>query len=127
MLLLLVACGRLVSAQLDVDAAAHAAARAASLARSSAAALTHARSTATDTLSARTNWCHHPTIGVNTDGMRPGATVTVTVTCTVPLADLALLRLPGQRRVRATASSPIDTWRATAAAHHPAPGRRSQT
>ncbi len=37
--------------------------------------------------------------------------MTVTVTCEVPLADLALLGVPGSRTVTGTASSPVDVYR----------------
>jgi Flp pilus assembly protein TadG len=113
-LLFLVLCGRLVSAQMDLDAAASAAARAASLARSDGAARAEADRTARDTLAARGVTCQQVTVSVSTGGLKPGGAVTVTVSCTVPLADLALLSVPGSRTVQATATSPIDVWRGTA-------------
>ena len=113
-LLFAVFCGRLVSVQLDVDAAAHAAARAASLARTVPAAQADARRVAADTLGSRAA-CTAPTVDVDLDGLRPGGVVTVTVTCTVPLADLALLGIPGTRTVTSTARSPIDRYRGNTA------------
>jgi Flp pilus assembly protein TadG len=110
-LLFVVLCGRLASAQLDVDAAAHGAARAASLSRSAVAAHAAADRTARDTLTGRGVGCGTPTVTVNTDGLRPGGVVTVTVTCRVPLSDLGLLVIPGSRVVTSTARSPIDVWR----------------
>jgi len=111
LLLFVVLCGRLVSAQLDLDAAAHGAARAASIARTPAAADTAARSTALDTLAARGVTCRQPQVMVDTGGLQPGGVVTVTVACTVPLADLTLLGVPGSRVASATATSPVDRWR----------------
>lgn len=110
-LLLVVLCGRLVSAQIDLQAAASAAARSASLARNEAAARVEADRTARDTLAARAVTCQQVSVSVATGGLRPGGAVTVTVSCTVPLADLALLSVPGSRTVQATATSPIDVWR----------------
>jgi len=37
--------------------------------------------------------------------------VTVTVTCRVPLADLALLRVPGAKTLTASYPAPIDVYR----------------
>lgn len=110
-LLFVVLCGRIVSVQLDVDAAAHDAARAASIARTIPAATADARQAALTTLGARTNLCTAPSISVDTGGLRPGGVVTVTVTCRVPLQDLALVGVPGTRTVSSTASSPIDVFR----------------
>ena len=111
LLLFVVLCGRLVSAQLDLDAAAHGAARAASISRTMSGADADARQTALDTLAARGVTCRQPTITVDTGGLRPGGVVTVTVSCTVPLSDLALISVPGTRVVSATSTSPVDLWR----------------
>ncbi|GAA4466322.1 TadE/TadG family type IV pilus assembly protein [Phytohabitans houttuyneae] len=113
-LMLVVLCGRLVSAQIDLQAAASAAARSASIARSEAAARVEADRTARDTLAARGVTCRQVTVTVSTGGLRPGGAVTVTVSCTVPLADLALLSVPGSRTVQASATSPVDAWRGVA-------------
>jgi len=113
-LLFVVLCGRLVSAQIDLQAAASAAARSASIARTDTAARIEADRTARDTLAARGVTCQQASVTVNTGGLRPGAAVTVTVSCVVPLADLALLAVPGSRTVQATATSPIDVWRGSA-------------
>jgi Flp pilus assembly protein TadG len=111
LLLFVVLCGRLVTAQLDVDAAAHGAARAASIARSVPAATADAQRTALEILAARGVTCSQPDVQVSTGGLRPGGVVTVTVTCRVPLSDLALISVPGSRVVTATSNSPIDLWR----------------
>lgn len=110
-LLFVVLCGRLVSAQMDLDAAASAAARAASIARTDPAAHADADRTARDTLTARGATCRQAAVTVSTGGLRPGGVVTVSVSCVVPLSDLTMLGVPGSRTVRASASSPIDTWR----------------
>ena len=113
-LMFMVMCGRLVSAQIDLDAAASAAARAGSLARSDSAARADAASAARETLADRSVTCRQVAVDVATGGLRPGGAVTVTVTCSVPLSDLGLLRLPGSATVRATSTSPIDQWRGIA-------------
>lgn len=112
-LMFIVMCGRLVSAQIDLEAAASAAARAGSLARSDAAARTAADNAARQTLADRSVTCRQVSIDLSTGGLQPGGAVTATVTCSVPLSDLGLLRLPGSTTVRATSTSPIDQWRGT--------------
>jgi Flp pilus assembly protein TadG len=110
-LLLIVLCGRLASAQMDLDAAASSGARSASIARSDAAARAEAERTARETLAARGVTCPSPTVSVTTGGLRPGGAVSVTVSCTVPMSDLLLLGVPGSHTVSATATSPVDRWR----------------
>ena len=90
-LLLVVLCGRLATAQIDVGAAASNGARSGSIARSHAAAVAGAERTARDTLAARGVTCQDTTVRVDTGGLRPGGSVTVTVSCRVRLADLVLL------------------------------------
>lgn len=119
-LLLLVLCGRLVSAKLDLQAAASAAARSASIARTEPAARVDAARAARDTLAARDVTCQQVAVTVATGGLRPGGAVTVTISCTVPLADLALLKVPGSRTVQATATSPVDLWRGVSLGAPPA-------
>jgi Flp pilus assembly protein TadG len=102
-------CGRATSAVIDVQAAAAASARAAAHATTPAAAVT----AATDTLTANTTatgWAC--TAVTDTSNHRRGGHVTVTVVCTVPLADLGL-PIGTTRTVTASATEPIDTFRAT--------------
>jgi Flp pilus assembly protein TadG len=113
-LLFVVLCGRLVSAQMDLDAAASSGARSGSIARTQAAAHAGAERTARDTLAARGVTCRDAAVDVVTGGLRPGGAVTVTVSCRVRLSDLLLLGVPGGRTVQATATSPIDQWRGEA-------------
>lgn len=125
-LMFIVMCGRLVSAQIDLDAAASAAARAGSLARSDGAARADADSAARETLADRGVTCRQVAVSVNTGGLRPGGAVTATVTCSVPLSDLGLLLVPGSRTVQATSTSPIDQWRGIALGIGIADGHRIQ-
>jgi Flp pilus assembly protein TadG len=110
LLLFIVLCGRIVAAQLDVDAAAGAASRTGSLARAQATGRAGAERTARDTLSTRGVRCDPATVAVTYTAGQPAA-VTVTVECRVPLQDLVLLGVPGSRVVESTATSPLDQWR----------------
>lgn len=111
MLLFVVLCGRLAGARLRLDDAAHQAARAASAARTVTAAQTDARATAESALTAAGVTCRELVVTVDTAGLRPGSTVTATVTCTVGLDDLSLLAVPGATRLTATFTSPVDVLR----------------
>jgi Flp pilus assembly protein TadG len=110
-LLFVVLCGRLVAVQIDVDAAASAAARAASIARTRDAAQRNAEQAARATLAARRVACSNPSVAIS-GSLAPGGAVTAQVTCRVGLHDLALLAVPGSRDVTSKATSPIDQWRA---------------
>ena len=110
-LLLVVAFGRLATARADVDAAARAAARAASLQRSPAGAARAARAAAGAALGEREVTCRSLQVRTSAGAFRPGGTVTVEVACTVDLADLTLLRLPGSRTVRSRFAEPVDAFR----------------
>lgn len=109
--LLVVLCGRIVSAQMDLDAAASSAARSASISRTQSTARAEAQSNALATLAARGVTCPNPNVNISTGGFQAGGTVTVTVSCRVPLSDLLLLGVPGSRTVTASSTSPIDEWR----------------
>jgi TadE-like protein len=102
-------CGRSASAAIDVHSAAAAAARAAADAATPASAVTAAASAVAAT-SAGTAWACTPS--VDTGQLRAGGQVSVSVDCRVPLADLGLPGLTAARVVRASATEPIDTYRA---------------
>jgi Flp pilus assembly protein TadG len=102
-----------VDARLRVEDAAHQAARAASIQRSSAAAAEAARSTALAALASAGVVCTPLTVDT-TGGMEPGGVVSVTVTCGVDFSDASILTVAGRKRLAATATEPIDTWRAAA-------------
>ncbi|MFI0420478.1 TadE/TadG family type IV pilus assembly protein [Spongiactinospora sp. 9N601] len=106
-----VAVGRLVTARLEVNNAAHQAARAASIARTPAAAESAARKVTEMALGAERVTCADRRVSVGLASFRPGGTVTVSVTCTVKLSDVALVRLPGSSALTASFSAPIDYWR----------------
>jgi Flp pilus assembly protein TadG len=100
-----------VDARLRLEDAAHQAARAASIERTPVTATTAARFTAASALSSAGVTCESLTVDTVTGGMRPGGTVSVTVSCSVDFGDALILGVPGQKRLSATAVEPVDTWR----------------
>jgi hypothetical protein len=102
-------CGRTASAAIDVDSAAAAAARAAANAPTPASAIAAATSAVAAT-TAGTAWTCTPS--VDTTSLRLGGQVTVSIDCRVPLSDLGLPGLSATRVVHASATEPIDTYRA---------------
>ncbi|MGH3158120.1 MAG: TadE/TadG family type IV pilus assembly protein [Streptosporangiaceae bacterium] len=111
LLLLIVAAGRLVDARLQVDSAAMQAARAASLARDPAAAVADADATAQAALASEHITCSPLGVSPDTADFTPGGQVSVQVSCTVSLAGLSLLHVPGAETLTSQFTSPIDTWR----------------
>ena len=97
-----------------IEGAAHAGARAGSLARNSSEAYAAAVSTARNSLTQQGLHCE-PNIAVDTTafGATPGEAgfVQVTISCTVAFADVAVAGLPGSRRITATFMSPVDVYR----------------
>lgn len=114
-ILLLVAAGTISRAVSTVDAAAYAAARAASISRTSSDAQSQARIVADSTLSSRGISCSPQTLNVDTSGFSTPvgqpAQVTVALTCRVPLSHLVVPGLPGSHTVTSSAVSSIDTYR----------------
>ena len=109
----LVLAGRVETSSATVEQAARAAARDASLARSADAARAIALGTAQRELAASN--CVTTDVTVDTSGFAvpvgTGAAVTVRITCTVTVADLAIPGLPGTHTMTGTATSPIDRYR----------------
>ncbi len=114
-LTLLVAGGRMVTAEASLDATTTAAARAASLARTPAAATHAAQSTSAATLSQQGLSCHGHALQADTTalttGPGTGGQVMVTSHCTVELAALLVPGLPGSVPLTAHAASPLDPYR----------------
>lgn len=99
-----------VDARLRLNDVAHQAARAASIEHTTARAGTAATAAATRALADAGVSCR--SVYVNVLGaVRPGATVTVTVSCEVDLADASLLGVAARKRLSASASELVDTWR----------------
>jgi Flp pilus assembly protein TadG len=110
---LVVFTGRMTQARSAVDGAARDGARAASLARSVRGAAA-AASQAVDSDLSGPQRVRCATWSTTTSGFAPGGQVTVTVRCTVPLRDLALLRLPGSMTLTASYPAVVDRYRGVA-------------
>jgi Flp pilus assembly protein TadG len=110
-MMVMVGLGRVVEAQSQVDGAARDAARAASLARTTAGANRAAAAAANDTLSGR-KWCRRvPATTVDFSQWRRGGQVSVAVHCDIDLAGLSLIGFRASRGMTGTATAPIDTLR----------------
>lgn len=111
LLLFVVMLGRLGSARATVDAAARDAARAASIARSPNAAQTagvDAANVSTRTAGLR---CAQLTVEITGNDSR-GTAIEATVSCTVPLGDLALgLQIPATKTLTGHFIAPVDRYR----------------
>ena len=107
--------GRTATTHQSVETAAADAARSASLERTSASARTQAISAATTSLSNQGIHCLDIDVTVDASqfsrAVGEAATVSVTVQCRLDLSDLSIPGVPGSRLIRATSTSPIDTWR----------------
>jgi Flp pilus assembly protein TadG len=112
---LVIVAGRVSAAGGAVEQAAASAARAASIARDARSAQAGARSVAQDSLLDQGITCRKLTTTMDTSGFAIAvgspASVTVTVRCAVPLADVAVPGMPGERTVTAAMTSPIDSFR----------------
>lgn len=113
LLLLVVTVGRFASARGLVDDAAQQAARAASLTRNPDTAEKTARTTAQHALDGAGVACASLAVTVDTSRFAPGGRVRVTVACTVSLAEMGALGVPGHRTLTASASSVLDVHRGT--------------
>lgn len=111
MLLFVVFLGRLGEARNDVDRAARDAARAASIARSAGDADVAGRDAARSTLEAGGVSCRQLDVVVDASQFSAGGYVSATVTCTVDLADVAALKIPGSETLTASFSEPVDLYR----------------
>jgi Flp pilus assembly protein TadG len=109
--LLVVAGGRLVGRQGDVDSAARDAARAASVERSADAAVVAARRAALASLP-RDAACEPA--AVDTSKWAQGGSVQVTIACQVSYSGLGLIGLPGSAHVKGSSVAPLDQFRRTA-------------
>lgn len=114
-LLLIIAAGRVAIAGGSIEGVAAAAARQASLARTPEQARADATSTAEQTLAEQNLQCTSVSVQVDTAGFSvpvgQPAQVTVAVSCTVSLADLAVPGMPGSKVLHDEFSSPLDTFR----------------
>jgi Flp pilus assembly protein TadG len=109
---LMVALGRVDSAQGDVESAARAGVQAAVVAPDASDAQTQASAAAQSSLSGAGLTCTAPQISVNTSNFVAGGWVSVSVTCVTSLADVSVPGAPGAKTLSATSSAHIDPYRA---------------
>ncbi len=114
LMFVMVALGRYSHSKIVVEQAASAAARAASLTNSPGAASRAAQDAVAATLSGAGLACAHVSAPVDTSTFRPGGEVSVTVTCTADLSELALAGVPGSSSLTFTAVAPLEQFRAFA-------------
>lgn len=109
--LFIVGLGRLAHARAMVNDAAAQAARAATLQYlSPGQAAAAAQQTATSALESAGLACASQSASVDTGSDHPGGTITVTLTCQVNLASVTAAGFPGTETLRATFTSPVDTY-----------------
>jgi len=113
--MVIVAVGRYELGSGKIDQAAGAAARAASQQVSAVQAEPAAAAAAQSSLASAGVTCQNIAVSVDTAGftVAAGSTadVTVTVSCTVSWSDLTIPGWPGNKDIRASAASPLDTRR----------------
>jgi Flp pilus assembly protein TadG len=111
LLLFVVFVGRISTARQGVDAAARDAARVASIHDDPEAARRAAEDVASASLAAQSLSCSQRALTVDTSDLRPGGAVHVQLTCSVALADLSQLGIPGTKTVTAEATAVVDRYR----------------
>ena len=110
LIVVIVAVGRIVAAGSDATEAARDAARAASLQTSMSKAKQAAQQAARASFGEQGDTCQHLSVKV-TGSVAPGGLVTVAVSCTTSLSDLAIPGVPGHRTLSSTSTAPIETTR----------------
>ncbi len=113
-IVLMVALGRVDSAQGDVESAARAGVQAAVVQADASDAQTQASTAAQSSLSGAGLTCPAPQISVDTSNFVAGGWVSVSVTCVTSLADVSVPGVPGAKTLSATSSAHIDPFRAVA-------------
>ena len=110
LIVVIVAVGRIVAAGSDTTEAARDAARAASLQTSMPKAKQAAQQAARASFGEQGDTCQKLSVKV-TGSVAPGGLVTVAVSCTTSLSDLAIPGAPGHRTLSSTSTAPIETTR----------------
>ena len=105
--------GRIGVARQDIDGAARDAARAGSIARSADDATAAATSAASDVLASHNITCGDLAVNVDTSEFRAGGWVRVDVSCTVSMADVAGMWMPGTKVMHARSVAVVDAFRRT--------------
>ncbi|WP_405681210.1 pilus assembly protein [Streptomyces sp. NBC_00868] len=115
LLCMAIAGGRIVTSGAKVDAAAEDAARAASISRTYGGAQAEAGEAAARSLNDQGIRCASSTTSIDTSGLAVPVgevgTVTVTISCTVPLSDLLLPGVPGSKTMTSSFTSVVDAYR----------------
>ncbi|MFD9356449.1 TadE/TadG family type IV pilus assembly protein [Streptomyces sp. NPDC060031] len=110
-----IAGGRIVTSGAKIDAAAQDAARAASISRTQSGAQAEASAAAARSLDDQGIRCASSSTSVDTAGLTVPlgevGTVTVTISCTVPLSDLLLPGVPGSKTLTSQFTSIVDAYR----------------
>ncbi len=113
-IVLMIALGRVDSAQGDVESAARAGVQAAVVQADPSDAEAQATTAAQASLAGAGLTCTAPQITVDTSNFVAGGWVSVTVTCVTSLADVSVPGMPGEKTLRATSTAHIDPFRAVA-------------
>lgn len=112
---LIIVGGRVAITHQAVESAAAEAARSASIARSQGEAEDEAMNAAEASLANQSLQCLSVDVTVDVSAFNNAAgeagQVAVTVSCRLDLADLSVPGAPGAQDIRATMTSPLDTWR----------------
>jgi Flp pilus assembly protein TadG len=111
LLVLVMLAARLSQADSEIQSAATAAARAASQQATPDGARAEAGEVAEASLRDAGLSCSPSEVTVDTSAMLPGGSVSVTVSCTAQLSDMALLAVPSSRTFEHTATEVVDTYR----------------
>ena len=107
--------GRTATTHSAVESAAADAARTASIARTATEAKADAKSAAQSSLANQDIHCLSVTVTVDVSDFAKtvgqAGSVSATVACLLDLGDLSVPGVPGSRLIKATSTSPLDTWR----------------
>ncbi|MEV6574848.1 TadE/TadG family type IV pilus assembly protein [Streptomyces sp. NPDC051577] len=129
LLCMAIAGGRIVTSGAKIDAAAEDAARAASISRTQGGAQAEASAAAARSLDDQGVHCASSSTSVDTSGLAVPigevGTVTVTISCTVTMADLLLPGVPGSKTLTSRFTSVVDAYRSRALGFANSGGRRS--
>ncbi len=104
--------GRVSLARQQVTEAARAGAQAAAVQTGAPGAQAAAAQLAVADLVDQTRTCVADQVTVDVSRFTPGGSVSVVVSCNVDLSDLAVPGMPGSTTLRASATAPIDPYRA---------------
>lgn len=110
LIVVIVAAGRIVASGSDATEAARDAARAASLQTSMPKAKQAAQQAARASFGEQGDSCQKLTVKL-TGSIAPSSLITVAVSCTASLSDLAIPGAPGHRTLSATSTAPIENTR----------------